>query len=42
MTATEPSRLLALDWVLVNRLMKADTAFAARLETASHERLATL
>jgi CRP-like cAMP-binding protein len=37
-TATEPTRLL----VLVNRLMKSDPAFAARLERASRERLATL
>ena len=41
-TATEPTRLLALDWVLVNWLMKADPAFGERLERASRERLATL
>jgi aromatic-L-amino-acid/L-tryptophan decarboxylase len=41
-TATEPTRLLVLDWVLVNRLMKTEPAFAARLEQASRERLATL
>ena len=41
-TATKPTRLLVLDWVLVNWLMRADPAFAARLEQASRERLATL
>jgi glutamate/tyrosine decarboxylase-like PLP-dependent enzyme len=40
--AVEPTRLLALDWVLVNWLMKADPAFGERLERASRERLATL
>jgi hypothetical protein len=39
-TATEPTRLLVLDWVLVNRLMLEQPTFAARLERASHERLA--
>jgi CRP-like cAMP-binding protein len=41
-TATEATRLLALDWVLVNRLMKADPAFGDRLERASRDRLARL
>jgi aromatic-L-amino-acid/L-tryptophan decarboxylase len=41
-TATEPTRLLVLDWMLVNRLMNADPAFGARLEQASRERLARL
>jgi len=41
-TATEATRLLALDWALVNRLMKADPAFGDRLVRASRERLATL
>jgi CRP-like cAMP-binding protein len=41
-TATEPARLLVLDWVLVNWLMKADPAFGGRLERASRDRLATL
>ena len=39
--ATEPTRLLVLDWVLVNRLMKAEPAFAERLEQAFRERMAT-
>ena len=39
-TATEPTRLLVLDWVLVNRLMKEEPAFAAQLERASREHLA--
>jgi CRP-like cAMP-binding protein len=38
-TASEPTRLLVLDWVLVNWLMKADPAFGERLERASRERL---
>jgi hypothetical protein len=41
-TATQPTRLLVLDWVLVNWLMKAAPAFGERLETASRERLAAL
>jgi glutamate/tyrosine decarboxylase-like PLP-dependent enzyme len=40
--ATGPTRLLVLDWVLVNRLVKANTAFADCLERASRSRLATL
>jgi aromatic-L-amino-acid/L-tryptophan decarboxylase len=40
--AVESTRLLALDWVLVNWLIKADPAFGERLERASRERLATL
>jgi hypothetical protein len=42
MTATEPTRLLALDWVLVNRLMQAEPAFAEQLEQASRARLGAL
>jgi aromatic-L-amino-acid decarboxylase len=38
-TATCPTRLLVLDWVLVNRLMKADAPFGEQLERASRERL---
>jgi voltage-gated potassium channel len=41
-TATEPTRLLVLDWVLVNRLMKDAPAFGEQLERASRERLARL
>jgi signal-transduction protein with cAMP-binding, CBS, and nucleotidyltransferase domain len=41
-TATEPTRLLVLDWVLVNWLMKAAPAFGERLETASRDRLAAI
>jgi glutamate/tyrosine decarboxylase-like PLP-dependent enzyme len=41
-TATEPTRLLVLDWVLVNWLMQAAPAFRERLEQASRERLAAL
>jgi aromatic-L-amino-acid decarboxylase len=41
-TATEPTRLLVLDWVLVNWLMQAAPAFRERLEKASRERLAAL
>jgi CRP-like cAMP-binding protein len=40
--ATEQTRLLVLDWVLVNRLVKANAAFADSLERASRSRLATL
>jgi len=39
-TATEPTRLLVLDWVLVNWLMSADAAFSQQLETSSREHLA--
>jgi CRP-like cAMP-binding protein len=39
-TATEPTRLLVLDWTLVNWLMTAAPAFGKRLETVSRERLA--
>ena len=38
-TATEPTRLLVLDWMLVNWLMKVAPAFGERLEAASRERL---
>ena len=41
-TATESTRLLVLDWVLVNWLMKAQPAFGDRLERAYRDRLATL
>jgi aromatic-L-amino-acid/L-tryptophan decarboxylase len=41
-TATEPTRLLVLDWMLVNWLMQAVPAFGERLERASRERLAAL
>jgi len=40
-TATEPTRVLVLDWVLLNWLMKVEPAFAERLKQASRERLAT-
>ena len=39
-TANEPTRLLVLDWMLVNWLMKAAPAFGELLERASRERLA--
>ena len=41
-TAVEPTRLLVLDWVLVNQLMKAQPAFGSRLRRAHDERLASL
>ena len=41
-TTTEPTRLLVLDWALVDWLIKADPAIRRRLEQVSHERLATL
>ena len=41
-SATAPTRLLVLDWALVNWLMKACPAFGERLEQTSRERLATL
>jgi glutamate/tyrosine decarboxylase-like PLP-dependent enzyme len=41
-TALEPTRLLVLDWALVNWLMNACAVFGERLEQVSHERLATL
>jgi aromatic-L-amino-acid decarboxylase len=40
--AVESTRLLVLDWVLVNWLMKANSAFAAELERVSRARLAML
>ena len=40
--ACEPSRLIALDWQLVNRLMKTAPEFGEQLERAARERLATL
>jgi hypothetical protein len=39
-TAVGPTRLLVLDWVLVNWLTNADAAFGEQLERASRERLA--
>ena len=39
-TATKPTRLLVLDWELVNFLMQVDAPFADQLEKASRERLA--
>jgi aromatic-L-amino-acid/L-tryptophan decarboxylase len=41
-TATEPTRLLVLDWALVNWLVKARPEVGARLEQVSRSRLATL
>ena len=41
-TATEATRLLVLDWSLVNWLMKARPVFGERLEQVSRDRLATL
>jgi hypothetical protein len=41
-TATEATRLLVLDWSLVNWLMKARPVFGQRLEQVSRDRLATL
>jgi aromatic-L-amino-acid decarboxylase len=41
-TAKGPTRLLVLDWALVNWLMKADRVFGERLERVSRDRLATL
>ena len=41
-TALGPVRVLALDWVLVNTLLRTDAGFAERLETATRERLPTL
>src|SRR4051794_15293227 len=38
-TATEPTRLLVLDWMLVNWLAKADATFGEQLERASREHL---
>ena len=39
MTATEPTRLLVLDWTVVNWLMKANPSFGEQLELALRERL---
>jgi aromatic-L-amino-acid decarboxylase len=41
-TATRATRLLVLDWSLVNWLMKADPVFGKRIEQVSRDRLATL
>ena len=38
-TATEATRLLVLDWALVNWLMQAHAGFGASLEQTSHQRL---
>jgi aromatic-L-amino-acid decarboxylase len=40
--ATEPTRLLVLDWALLNWLMKANPILGGRLEQVSRDRLATL
>ena len=37
----EATRLLVLDWTLVNRLMKVEPVFADRLERASRARLSS-
>ena len=42
MTATQPTRLLVLDWAVVDWLIKADPALRERLEQTSRDRLATL
>jgi glutamate/tyrosine decarboxylase-like PLP-dependent enzyme len=39
-TAREPTRLLVLDWVLVNRLMGANATFAEQLQDVSRAHLA--
>jgi CRP-like cAMP-binding protein len=39
-TALEPTRLLVLDWVLVNWLMKVESTFGEELERVSRERFA--
>ncbi len=39
-TATVPSRLLVLDWVLVNRLVQMNAGFEERVQRVSRERLA--
>jgi CRP-like cAMP-binding protein len=39
-TASEPTRLLVLGWMLVNRLMGANDAFAEQLEDVSRAHLA--
>jgi CRP-like cAMP-binding protein len=39
-TATVPTRLLVLDWQLVNHLVQADATFSDRVQRASRERLA--
>ncbi len=41
-TATMQTRLLVLDWVLVNELLKSDPGFRAQLERASRDRLAAV
>ncbi len=41
-TATMECRLLVLDWVLVNELLKSDPGFRDRLERASRNRLAAV
>ncbi len=41
-TATQPTRLLVLDWALVDWLIKVDPALRERLEQTSRDRLATL
>jgi glutamate/tyrosine decarboxylase-like PLP-dependent enzyme len=41
-TATVSTRLLVLDWTLVDELMKTEPAFRALLESTSRDRLATV
>ena len=41
-TATEPTRLLILDWSLVSWLISVRRVFGDRLEQVSRHRLATL
>jgi len=40
--ATQPTRLLVLDWTLVNELMKIEPTFGRHLEEVARERLARL
>jgi signal-transduction protein with cAMP-binding, CBS, and nucleotidyltransferase domain len=41
-TATVPTRLLVLDWTLVDELMKSESGFRALLESTSRDRLAAV
>ena len=41
-TATMPTRLLVLDWTLVNELMRAEPGFREQLERTSRQRLAVV
>jgi CRP-like cAMP-binding protein len=40
--ATEPTRLVALDWELVNWLIQAAPAFGEQIQRTARSRLATL